>query len=247
MRRKVAFISTEPNNQEPMRFRGSLRTIRESVSIQLKELGLEPIIHRPVADISDFPDVKKYHSVIVGGSKLNVFDDDIAANPWMAKLLDFIRDVHERVPMLGLCFGHQAIGKAFGGTLLKYENWYEVGFSSVALTQPARNDPLFRGLPQTFDALFSHFSYLADVPGIVLARASNNRNQSIQAFKMGYMTWGIQFHPEYDVQAVEDLVKARAEAIRDMVDVAQVLEGLKRTERADVCPFERFVDFVRSY
>ena len=252
MRRKIAFVSTEPDNQEPMRFRGKRYTIRRSVAIQLKELGVEPIVHRPIADLSDFPDVRGYHGVIVGGSKLNIFDDDVAANPWMDKLLDFIRDTNEKVPMLGLCFGHQAIGKAFGGTLLKYRDWYEVGFTPVTLTHAGKGDPLFKESPETFDALFSHFSYISangtkDLPLIPLLTSSDPQNKSVQAFKVGYMTWGIQFHPEYDQHAIEDLVKARIRMIKHMVDVGQVLQGLQRTERKDIQPFVNFVDFVRKY
>jgi len=250
--RKVAFISTEPDNQEKMRFRGEQRKIRHAVFIQLEEQGLEPKIHRPVTNIKDFPDVSKYYGVVIGGSKHNVFDRDIAKHPWMAKLADFVRDAHERVPVLGLCFGHQLIGKAFGGTLLSYDNWYEVGFNSVTLAPAAKDDPLFKGSPETFDALFSHFSYItsngtSELPITPLLYSSDPNNKSLQAFRVGYMTWGVQFHPEYDQQGVADLVRARAGMIRHMVDVPKTLQGLQRAEREDRLPFLNFVEFVKNY
>lgn len=246
MRKKLAFVSTEPDNQESMRFRGRKCTIREMLSSQLKERGLEPIIYRPVADLSDFPKLDRCHGIILGGSKLNILDEDIARHPWMAKLVDFIRESHGKMPMLGLCFGHQAVGRAFGSDIGKLK-LYEVGFRGV-YAKNNKDDQLFFNVPEKFDALFSHFSYVSDIPGAtVLAVSQDPENPSVQAFRVGDLTWGIQFHPEYSADGVADLVIARRKAIEHMVDVDHVLEGLKRQERYDTLPFENFVRLVKQH
>ena len=138
-----------------MGYKGKKHTVRELTSLRLRELGLEPIIHRPMKDADDFPEIGKYGSVIIGGSKLNIFDNDLEKRDWMKKLLDFIRESHGKVPIMGICFGHQAIGRAFGATLERFgpEVNYEVGLSPVLLTTAGKYDMLFRSMPNSFDAL----------------------------------------------------------------------------------------------
>jgi len=219
------------------------------LSVQLKELGLEPIVHRPVEDGSDLPKRGRYGSIVIGGSKLDIFDKDLEEHGWMNRLLDMLREAHGEVPMLGLCFGHQAIGRAFGARLMRYGEGigYEVGFSPVTLASGARYDPLLRRMPHTFDALFSHFSYIADVPhdGLALAYSANPLNPSIQAFRVGDATWGLQFHPEYPPEAVRDLVIARRERIEGFIDYPKVLERLEEGSRCDERLLGDFARFVK--
>ena len=246
--RRVAVLSTEPDHQELMGYKGKKRTVRALTSMRLRELGLEPIIHRPLKDIRDFPDLGKYGSVVVGGSKLDLFDADLERNEWMGKLLDFIRQAHGKVPMLGFCFGHQALGRAFGSSLERYgpDVKYEVGMSPVLLTADARRDLLFRSMPDSFEALFSHFCYISSLPrdGVALALSQNPANQSIQAFRIGSSTWGVQFHPEYPREGIMDLTIARRNLIRDLVDVDHVLRTLEHGPRVDSRILETFSRIV---
>ena len=115
------------------------------------------------------------------------------------------------------------------------------------LSKNNKNDPLFYNVPEKFDALFSHFSYVANIPqATVLVVSQNPENPSVQAFRVGDLTWGIQFHPEYSPEAVADLVQARRKMIEHMVDVDKTLERLKKTEREDVVPFDNFVKLVKN-
>lgn len=243
--RRVAVLSCEPNDQGLFSCKGKKRTVREITSLKLKELGLEPIIYRPLNDISDFPSSGQYGAVVVGGSKLDIFDKDLKRYGWMHKLLDFIREAHEKVPIIGLCFGHQAIGRAFGAQLKRFgiDVGYEVGFAPVMLTPEAQHDQLFRGLPDQFDALFSHFCYIATLPegGTLLAVSDN---PSLQAFRVGETTWGLQHHPEFSVEVIRELIHQRRPLIRHLVNVDAVLRTLECNERHDDIPLKRFAEFV---
>lgn len=243
--RKLAIISCEPDYQEPMRFRGKHTTIRNILSITFKELGLEPIIHRPVEDARDFPAIGDSGAVVVGGSKLNLFDDDITKNDWMARLLDFIRDVHEKVPVLGICYGHQAVARAFGASIEKFgpDVGYEVGFAPVWLTPDGKEDVLFQEMPEIFDAIFSHFTYVSEVPDSKLL-AISPFHDSIQAFRVSDSTWGIQFHPEYTASCIRDTLEQRRAAIEHLIDVDMALATLKREERVDTLTLHNFARFV---
>lgn len=246
--KKVAIVSVEPSDQELMSFRGKKRTLRELVRMRLKDFGLEPIIHRPVADAKDFPKKGKYYGVVIGGSKLDIFDKDLKSYEWMGRLLDFIREAHGSVPILGICFGHQAVGRAFGGELRRYgpEVGYEVGYSPIILMQDSFDDPLFSRLPKRFNALFSHFSYIGNTPvaGTTLAVSDDPANASIQAFRVGDTTWGVQFHPEYPPQAVRDLLIARRERIESFVDVDKKIGELETERRHDELVLEKFARFI---
>jgi GMP synthase (glutamine-hydrolysing) len=242
--KRVAIISCEPDNQEPMSFRGKQATIREILRVTAADLLLEPIMHRPVSDINDFPVQGEYGSIIIGGSKLNLFDEDIKKYEWMKRLLGFIREVHGTVPILGICYGHQAIGSAFGATLKMFDNSYEVGYAPIHLTEAARKDPLFRNSPSTMQAMFSHFSYVSTVPEDATVLADSRLNKSLQAFRVGEATWGIQFHPEYTAQCVRNIVEARRDAIQHLVDVDYVLRKLDTVQRHDLVPLRNFAKFV---
>ncbi|MBN1169523.1 type 1 glutamine amidotransferase [Candidatus Micrarchaeota archaeon] len=246
--KRVALLSCEPHDQEPIEFKGKKRTVRDIISIGLKGHGLEPIIYFS-RDKCEFPKKGVFAGIIIGGSKLSIFDSDIEKHDWMKKLLDFIRESHGKVPILGLCFGHQAIARAFGGTLKNYGPGicYEVGLSGVYLTEQAKKDPLFSGVPEQFSALFSHFSYVSYLPdSVVLCLSSNPENKSIQAFRVGEVTWGLQFHPEYSLEGIRDLITARREMIKHLIDVDAALKSLDDSKRFDIIPFRNFAAILKE-
>jgi anthranilate synthase component 2 len=105
-----------------------------------------------------------------------------------------IREFAGRIPILGVCLGHQAIGAAFGGTIVR---------SSTLMhgkTSPIFHDgrELFAGLPNPFSATRYH--------SLVVERATFPAELEITAWVeegevMGLRhrqlpVWGVQFHPE---------------------------------------------------
>jgi GMP synthase-like glutamine amidotransferase len=52
---------------------------------------------------------------LVTGSPAGVYED----RPWIAPLLEFLRAARGRAPLVGICFGHQAMAQAFGGRVEK--------------------------------------------------------------------------------------------------------------------------------
>ena len=243
-------MSCEPDSQKHMTFRGRPRPNREIVSIRLKELGLEPIIYRPLKDVDDFPAPGEYGAVVMGGSKLYIFDKDLAEHEWMRKLLDFIREAHEKVPILGLCFGHQVIARAFGTDLKMYgpDIGGELGFVPVRLTTEGQRDLLFKGLPKRFEALFAHFSYIDTVPdgGILLLTPEDPANPSVQGFRVGEGTWGVQFHPEYPPPGVREVVLSMRAELEDKINIEKTLKALERNvgRRQDNIVLKNFADFL---
>lgn len=61
---------------------------------------------------------------LITGSKHGAYED----HPWIPPLEDFIRAVHTKgQPMIGVCFGHQIIAKALGGTVEKFHGGWSIG------------------------------------------------------------------------------------------------------------------------
>lgn len=59
-------------------------------------------------------------------------------NNWILKLVDFIRTIlqdHSRVRIMGICFGHQIIGRAYGVMPERNDSGWEVSVTPVTLTE----------------------------------------------------------------------------------------------------------------
>jgi len=108
--------------------------------------------------------------------------------------LELIRRFHDRVPILGVCLGHQAIGQAFGGTVARARR--QMHGKTSPITHDGRG--VFRGLPPGFEATRYHSLVVleADLPGDleVTARADDGEIMGLRHRR--YPVEGVQFHPE---------------------------------------------------
>lgn len=100
-----------------------------------------------------------------------------------------------KVPILGVCLGHQAICEAFGGTV-GYAKQLMHGKSSMAKLDT--ESPLFRGMPSEVQVARYH-SLAAEADTLpaclkVIARTSDGEVMAVQHAE--YPTYGVQFHPE---------------------------------------------------
>jgi anthranilate synthase component 2 len=102
------------------------------------------------------------------------------------------------IPILGICLGHQSIGQALGGTVLRAR---EVMHGKTSLIHHSDRG-VFRGLPQPFEATRYHSLVVAreDLPDCLEVTAWTERDgefDEIMGFKhREYPMEGVQFHPE---------------------------------------------------
>ena len=108
--------------------------------------------------------------------------------------LALIKHFHARVPILGVCLGHQAIGQAFGGTVARAGRQMHGKTSTIA--HDGRG--VFRGLPAGFEATRYHSLVVleAGLPSEleISARAEDGEIMGLRHRR--FAVEGVQFHPE---------------------------------------------------
>ena len=113
-------------------------------------------------------------------------------------LVPLVRALAGRVPLLGVCLGHQAIGEAFGGRVIRAERLMHGKTCPVEHQQ----DELFEGIPSPFTAMRYH-SLIVDWKALphdlVVTAWSGDRAHGGEIMAMKhrhYPVYGVQFHPE---------------------------------------------------
>jgi GMP synthase (glutamine-hydrolysing) len=148
-----------------------------------------------------------YGAVIVFGGAMHADQDE--NHPWLREENFFLQRLLDlRLPTLGVCLGAQLLAKAAHAAVLPAAA-PEVGWYPVELTDAAREDPVFAGLPERFDSFQWHY-YTYELPAgaVELARSET----CTQAFRLGDRAWGIQFHAEVTAPQVESWINEAPEA-----------------------------------
>jgi len=108
--------------------------------------------------------------------------------------LKLLREMAGEVPILGVCLGHQCIGEAFGGKVVRAQRLMH------GKTSPVIHDgnTIFAGLPSPFDAMRYH-SLIVDPDSLpsaleVSARTAENEIMGLRHKELAVE--GVQFHPE---------------------------------------------------
>ncbi len=109
--------------------------------------------------------------------------------------LDVLRYLSGKIPVLGVCLGHQAICEAFGATIT-YAKTLMHGKSSKIKLDTA--DPLFAGIPATVEgARYHSLAALEETMPAELQVIARTEDEEIMAVKhRDYPVYGVQFHPE---------------------------------------------------
>ena len=109
--------------------------------------------------------------------------------------IEAIRYFKDKVPILGVCLGHQAICEAFGGTV-SYAKELMHGKSSMAQIKEA--SPLFRNIGTEMQvARYHSLAAIRDsLPGELKVTAETDDGEVMAVQHKEYLIFGVQFHPE---------------------------------------------------
>ncbi|MEC8193578.1 MAG: type 1 glutamine amidotransferase [Myxococcota bacterium] len=146
----------------------------------------------------------QYDAIMITGSAACV----TAPEPWMDLVMAFLQSAAAlRVPVLGICFGHQILAAAvFGVDAVRKSRTPEIGWYRVQSV--VHNPPIFDGLDSSFTAFMSHFDEVEPRDGMTVLAQTDRC--SVASYRVdGYPMWGVQFHPEMAQQEAEELVVLR--------------------------------------
>ena len=109
---------------------------------------------------------------------------------------DVVRRFGEKIPLLGVCLGHQCIGDVFGGNVVRAEKLMHGKTSSVKHD----GQGIFVGLENPFEATRYHSLIIArdSVPECleITAEAETDEREIMGVRHREYPIHGVQFHPE---------------------------------------------------
>ncbi|CAK9141672.1 unnamed protein product [Ilex paraguariensis] len=169
--------------------------------------------------------VEDYDGFVISGSCSDAHGNDV----WICKLLNLIKKLDSlKKKVLGICFGHQILGRAMGGKIGRAISGWDIGVRTVHLSSSSK---LFTSLkmPALLPVIECHRDEVWELPSKAEVIAWSDKT-GIEMFGYGDHIMGIQGHPEYTkdillhlidrlvhrkmiVDSYADEVKARVEAI----------------------------------
>ncbi len=107
---------------------------------------------------------------------------------------ELIRELGPKIPLLGVCLGHQCIGAAFGGVVER--NWRLMHGKTSQIYHDG--SALFKGLPNPFEATRYHSLVVKRerFPGVLKVTAQTKEKEIMGLRHKRYPIYGVQFHPE---------------------------------------------------
>jgi GMP synthase (glutamine-hydrolysing) len=153
---------------------------------------------RPLGDV----DLGEWSGIFLGGGPFNSSDPKEKKSPVQVRVESDLRGVLDRLiaedfPFLGACYGIGTLG-SHQGAVIDRQYAEPVGAIPITLTEQGRQDPVFGGLPDVFEAFVGHKEAISRLPrhAVLLAGSATC---PVQAFRIGSHVYATQFHPELDV------------------------------------------------
>lgn len=157
------------------------------------------------------PDVKNIKGAVIAGSHAMVtqnLDWSLKIEAWIPGL------IQAKIPLLGICYGHQLMARALGGGVGYHPDGIEIGTTQISCPDSQTNDPLFEDLPGQFKVHVCHSQTVKRLPESAEPIA-HNRIEPHHAFRMGERAWGVQFHPEYNASIMKAYIENMTQVITD--------------------------------
>lgn len=106
--------------------------------------------------------------------------------------IEAIRHFAGKIPVLGVCLGHQSIGEAFGGKTVRA--WRIMHGKTSPIFHDGKG--VFTGLPDPFDGMRYHSLVVDDLPDCLYATAKTDQDELMGVRHKTLLVEGVQFHPE---------------------------------------------------
>jgi GMP synthase-like glutamine amidotransferase len=178
--------------------------------------------------------ISTYEGYVITGSNAGVYD----GQPWINDLMDFLRNARGGgSKLIGICFGHQAMAQAFGGSVIKSPKGWGIGLHRYELH--ARPHWIDDGGAVAVPA--SHQDQVVTLPSDARVIASSEFTPYAALDYRGAISF--QFHPEFSPAFAAALIEANRDRYGDLATSA-IQSHLKPDDCARVGRWiGRFLDF----
>ena len=129
---------------------------------------------------------KKYNKIVISPGP---------GNPNQAgHCLKIVKEVYKKIPILGVCLGHQIIGQVFGGKIVRANNLMHGKISKIKHNKKG----LFRNIQNNFEATRYHSLVVEkkSFPKDLIITAETQNKTIMALMHKDYNIHGFQFHPE---------------------------------------------------
>ncbi|KAG0057607.1 60S ribosomal protein L16B [Gryganskiella cystojenkinii] len=186
-------------------------------------------------------DLADWDGILISGSASNAYDD----LPWINKLVDYVKNLPkgENAPkVVGICFGHQIIGRAFGAKVGKHTRGWELGWTLTECTEAGKK--FWKDDSMRIQEL--HQDIVHDVPEgfTLLASTAHTTNQSMISNDHQIVT--LQGHPEFTGPIMKEFIKfrtANGTFSKELSEASNKVVG-NPLDRVDAAA--RIVEFIHS-
>lgn len=185
--------------------------------------------------------LESFDGVLSLGSVESVRDEQ--RTPWIRSELSVLEQALEsEMPILGVCFGAQALARAGGGRVIPSPR-SEIGWHPVDITEAGQVDSIVGTLGKRLQVMHYHFDTFelptdeVDILGV--------NGDLLQAYRIGAHARGIQFHIEANPSVVYAWMAAFAD---DMASAGADLEVIRRETKENWQAFrQRAWDLGRAF
>ncbi len=142
---------------------------------------------------------------ITTGSRSGVYDP----LPWYSTLVELIKKIHDaEIPLVGICFGHQAIADALGGKVENSGKGWGIGINHYRTASKDAGPCWMNPLLEAFNVPVCHQDQVVSLPSDSKVLASSEHCENF-VVEFSPTTLGVQGHPEFDTAYVRELITLR--------------------------------------
>ncbi|KAI9709600.1 MAG: hypothetical protein M1828_002408 [Chrysothrix sp. TS-e1954] len=155
-----------------------------------------------VVNKQDYPDHDEIDAILITGSRFNSFDND----EWILKLVSYTEQLlkQDRVRIIGVCYGHQIVGRAMGAPVGRSDKGWEASVTLMKLSE--KGQALYR--KEILSIHQMHRDVVKSYPPGVEELGSSPRCD-VQGMYAKNRLMTVQGHPEFNEQIMRELLESR--------------------------------------
>ncbi|KAK6538238.1 hypothetical protein TWF694_011117 [Orbilia ellipsospora] len=182
------------------------------------------------------PAFDEINGILISGSRYNAWEDI----PWINNLVEFTKEcVARKIPVIGICFGHQIVGRALGSVVNRNEAGWEVAPTVLGLHDKGKE--IFG--KDTITLHLMNRDIVRDCPAGFQVLAYTPKTSIHSLYKPGEV-FTVQGHPEFKPEITGELLKMRNESKIIPDDTYQDALSRLDNQHDGVLVTEAFVKFL---